>query len=406
MQPDLQQRLLDHIRSIYALRSALSLHGWDQESKMPIGGGTSRAFVMAELAGHLHKAMTNPSWLAMVDQGLSEASPASDWAVCLRNIKRDCLRKAKLPLSLDKALVQGASLAQQAWSEARNVGDVGGFMPLFRQLVHLKRQEAECLRESGQSLYDALLQTYEPGVTVAHLQPVFDALEVGLTEIVESLRVKGRLIQPPPFSGNFSKSVQQHYLTDLLPRMGFDMSRGRLDESAHPFTEGISRNDVRVTVRYREDNPLDAFFSLLHEGGHGLYEQGFMDEWAFTPMAEAVSLGVHESQSRFWENCIGRSREFWEGEFPLMSQFYPEGMGSLNLDSFLQRVQSVHPTAIRVQADEVTYNLHILLRYRLERLMLDGDLSVEELEGAWNNEMQRWFWLSPDHLNEGYLQDV
>jgi len=214
------------------------------------------------------------------------------------------------------------------------------------------------------------------------------------------------LIPSPPYAAPFPKSTQSKFLGELLPRLGFDLSRGRLDESAHPFTEGMHRNDVRITVRFREDDILDSYFSLMHECGHALYEQGFPEDWNFTPLGEAVSLGVHESQSRFWENCIGRSHEYWEGEFPLLQQFFPDALASLNLDSFMSRVQAVHPSAIRVQADEVTYNLHILLRFRLERMILEGSLNIEDIESAWNGEMQRYFGLTPAHLNEGYLQDV
>ena len=180
-QPDIQKKLLEQIRGIYALRAALSLHGWDQETKMPIGGGGSRAFVMAELAGHLHKAMTHPEMFDLLDSVALETSGSPEWKACVKAMRKDCLRKAKLPISLDKALVQAASLAQHAWSEARNHGNPSGFLPLFRQLVHLKREEADCLREPGQSKYEALLQTYEPGVTLAMIEPVFDSLEVGLT---------------------------------------------------------------------------------------------------------------------------------------------------------------------------------------------------------------------------------
>jgi len=406
MLSELNRNLHEQIRSIYAIRSSLSLHGWDQECKMPLGGGSTRAYVMSELAGVLHKTMTDSDFLLKLEIGIKEAEPLSEWHACLVAMQRDCVRKQRIPLDLDKSLVHAASLAQQAWVEARQHGDAQKFLPMFRQLVHLKREEAQCLVAPGQSLYEALLQTYEPGMTLAALEPVFDELEQGLTSIVEELRASNRLQPPPPFPGTFPKAKQAQFLHDLLPRIGFEMSRGRLDESAHPFTEAMNRNDVRLTVRYQEDNLLDAYFSLLHEGGHGLYEQGFLDEWNLTPMAEAVSLGVHESQSRFWENCIGRSREYWEGEYPLLQQYFPEALGSLNLDAFLLRVRAVHPSPIRVQADEVTYNLHILLRFRLERMILEGELGVDDLESAWNNEMQRWFWLTPDHLNEGYLQDV
>jgi len=399
-------QLLERIKQIYALRSAIALHGWDQEVTMPTGGGNARAFVMAELAGLLHRAMTAPDLFEQIEESIQESGIQPEWKRCLQVLRQDCLRKQRLPLQLDKALVQSSSLCQQSWVDARQQGDAQGFLPLLKSLLLLKRQEADCLREPDQSRYEALLQSYEPGMTLVHLDPVLSQLETGLGSIMEELRAANKLGEPAPFAGKFPKARQESYLRDLMPRMGFDMRRGRLDASAHPFTEGLHRDDVRITVRYREDDILDAYFSLLHEGGHGLYEQGFAEEWAFTPLAEAVSLGVHESQSRFWENCIGRSSEYWEGEYPLLQQCFPEALQGIPMESFLQRAQAVRPSLIRVQSDEVTYNLHILLRYRLERMMLEDELGVSDLESAWNSGMQQGLGITPHHAGEGYLQDV
>ncbi|HSQ41440.1 MAG TPA: carboxypeptidase M32 [Fibrobacteraceae bacterium] len=395
--------LLERIRGIYALRSALSLHGWDQETHMPSGAGETRAFVMAELAGRIHADMTDASFLSALEDGAQKADDPAEKA-CLQILWRDALRKSRVPTSLEKALVQASALSQQAWAEARSQRKTVAFFPRFQQLLHLKQQEADCLVSVGQSRYEGLLQSFEPGMTDAILLPVFATLESGLKDLLQHLQSQNRLRPPPAFPA-IPIAQQSVYLQKLLPRIGFDPIRGCLDESAHPFTEGVDCDDVRLTVRYNENKFLDAYSSLMHEGGHGLYEQGFQKQWFFSPLAEAVSLGVHESQSRFWENCIGRSREYWEGELPRLHTAFPQ-LSRLALQDILAQVQAVHPSLIRVEADEVTYNLHILLRFRLERPLLSGDLTLSELENAWNSESKRLLGLCPGHPFEGFLQDV
>ncbi len=398
--------VLDRIRSLYTLRAAMALQGWDQETGMPSKGYAGRSRMQEELEGLYHERICAPQWLDALQTKILETN--GDWKLCLMRAQEDALRKSRIPQDLAQSLAGTASRSQHLWSEARKTGDSKAFLVELEKLVELKKQEAQYLRKPGQESYEALLQGYEPGMTLKELDPLFDQLEKGLLDILSQLRAQGKLETTPaqfPLE-SFPVARQQAYLLDLLPRIGFDLEAGRMDRSAHPFTESIHGSDVRITVRYRTDNVLDSFFSLLHEAGHGLYEQGFDEKWHFTPLAEAVSLGVHESQSRFWENCVGRAQEFWEGEYPRLQSAFSETLSSVSLPEFMQWVQKVALTPIRVESDEVTYNLHILLRYRLEKRIFSGEIRFDQIEENWNQEFEHLFGYKPRTAAEGFLQDV
>lgn len=374
---------------------------------MPSGGGAARALVLAELGSLAHQEMTRPDLLEELRAELSYAdNTGSGWLAAVRAYLHDCEKKSRIPSALDRELNATCSLAQQAWSRSRETRDASLFLPLLEKLIGLKRQEILCLSTNGIKGYDVLLDNYEPGMRCAELDPVFSRLQPALADILVLVNNRETRDQPNEFLHSFPQSAQEAYARDLLFRMGFDLSKGRLDSSSHPFTEGVAPGDVRLTSRYRAGNFLDSFFTVLHEGGHGLYEQGFADEWRWTPMAEAVSLGVHESQSRFWENCIGRSRDFWEGELPRAKKYFPGALDNASVDSILRHAQAVRPSLVRVEADEVTYNMHILLRYRMERALFSGDLQVSNLEFAWNSESEALLGILPDNPQNGYLQDV
>lgn len=401
-----KDKIRDSLKKAYSLRSAMSLHGWDQETFMPVGGGASRSVVLAELGAILHQEMTRPDLLIALQDELVHASSNSGWAACVRAYLKDCERKSKIPPELDKELNSTASLAQQAWSLSRTSGNTEAFLPHLEKLIGLKRQEVACLATANLKGYDVLLDSFEPGMRTEMLDPVFSRLHEALTEILGKIQTQRGALKESRFTLQFPKSAQEAYSRDLLARIGFNLENGRLDASAHPFTEGVAPNDIRLTTRYSTDNFLDSFYTVLHEGGHGLYEQGFSEEWRWTPLAEAVSLGVHESQSRFWENCIGRSRAFWEGELPQARKFFPGVLDNASVETILQHALAVRPSLIRVESDEVTYNLHILLRYRIERALFSGNLQVQDLECAWNTESANLLGLEPNSPREGYLQDV
>jgi carboxypeptidase Taq len=273
--------------------------------------------------------------------------------------------------------------------------------------VELKRREAACLGYEDKA-YDALLDQFEPGSRVATVKPVLENLRDGLVPLLRRI-LEARASAPatePTQHGAIPIEAQRRFNEHLLRDMGFDLSGGRLDQSAHPFTQGMSPGDVRLTTRYREDDWLNAVFSTLHEGGHGLYEQGLPEEEWGTPLGEAASLAIHESQSRLWENRVGRSRAYWERYLPVAREYFGEALAGVSVDAVLRAVNAVRPSFIRVEADEATYNLHILLRFQLEEAIFDGALEVEGLDAAWNEGMEKLLGIRPPDAARGFLQDV
>lgn len=433
-------RVLERSREIQALGSASALLGWDQETFMPKKGGEGRAETLASLRKILQEKYTDAAfgdWLEEAaaegsgpassaagsaaapnsDPGIPSGFSAADRNAILRELKRDRHQALKIPPRLTLELSRQASLTQQAWAEARPKNDTAAFLPLLGNLVTLLREQAECLGYA-ESPYDALLDQYEPGMKASTLEPLFAGLRQELVPLVEELTDQAARAPsgsgPSPGGGRaprsfalppLSQDLQKKLGLELLQAIGFDLEAGRLDESAHPFTEALHARDVRLTSRYNEADPLTSLFTALHEGGHGLYEQGFEARYFGTPLAQAVSLGMHESQSRLWENLVGRSRPFWESRLPRLGKLSP-AYAALPFEDFLAQVNRVEKSLIRVEADEVTYNLHVLLRFEIEKALLEGHLQVSDLEGAWNEKMKRYLGLVPDSPANGFMQDV
>ena len=433
------------------MASCSSLLGWDEQTFMPPEGADHRSNQMALLAGLHHERATDPrvgELLAIIESSDLVAAPGSPATVNVREIRRSYDRRVRLPRTLVEELARTTSLAQPEWVAARSASDFGRFRPWLEKIIHLKRQESACL--SGQSAkdgqqrshssvsdpprnlrptqassaYDPLLDEFEPGATTAELAVVFQALRSELVplaaSIAETCRRKGHASPPaqarssdlPPSGGppilnrSYPRERQQFFGEAAAAAVGFDFKRGRLDVTAHPFCSGIGPGDCRITTRYDERNFSDAFFGILHEVGHGLYEQGLDPDHYGTPMGEAVSLGIHESQSRLWENAVARSRPFWKYWFPMARRIFHEALAGVTVDEFHAAVNHVAPSLIRVQADEVTYNLHIIVRFELEQALLSGDLAVSDLPAAWNQKYQEVLGLTPRNDAEGCLQDV
>jgi carboxypeptidase Taq len=312
-------------------------------------------------------------------------------------------------------LAQTGSLAQQAWAECRAKENAAGFLPWLEKLVALKRQEIHCMGPVAHP-YDALLDSYEPGATEAKLTPVLESLRIEtqalLPQILAAQQQRegtgpgAQSVGEPWGKVTFPLNEQADFNRYVLEKMGFDLEAGRLDASTHPFTEGLTVQDVRLTTRYREDDIQNALYSTLHEGGHGLYEQGFDPTLANTPLAEAISLGIHESQSRLWENAIGRSLPFWKWLTPELRKRFISLPPSCTPEALWRRANRVAPSFIRVEADEVTYNLHIVLRFRLEKALFQGDLQVSDLEQAWKDGMTEVLGITPAKPSQGFMQDV
>ncbi len=396
--------LLESSRDLYALRSAMGVLSWDQETYMPPKGGEGRARAQAALARVMHQRFSDPRLADAL--AAAEAAPLSPAErVVARELKRDRDKAVKLPEALAAEIAETVSLAQRAWAEARPKNDTAAFNPWLAKVIALRRREADCLGYAD-TPYDALLENYEPGARTAYLRTLLADLKSKLVPLLARIRA-AQGDAPDPLAGKtFPLEAQRGFNLKVLNAMGFDLEAGRLDESAHPFTEGTHPQDVRLTTRYHERDLMSALFSTLHEGGHGLYEQGFDPEWYGTPMAEAVSLGVHESQSRLWENQVGRSRDFWTRYYPELQAAFPGPLGGLPMDGFLKAINRVQPSFIRVEADEVTYNLHIVLRFELETALFAGELAPADLEAAWNEGMLRNLGVTPPEPRLGYLQDV
>lgn len=409
------ERLIARLREIHHLKDAAAVLAWDQETYMPSGGSRARADHIATLHACAHAQFVAPEteellaeWIdlgtghvhAQYAHTLDDPSQA-----LLRETWRDFSRAKTLPSDFVQRMEREASLAQHVWAEARQANDFQRFLPHLRTLVTLKLEEAEYIGYEA-TPYDALLDTYEPGITVADLAPLFASLRQALITLLE--RVMASPVKPDVsfLTQSFDPAKQLAFGRLVLERMGYDFHCGRLDVSAHPFTTSFHPTDVRVTTRVFEHDLLSCLFSCIHEGGHALYDQGLPAEQYGTPLAEPVSLGLHESQSRLWENCIGRSRPFWVHFYPQLQHMFPDRLAHVSLDAFYAAMNRVQPSLIRVEADELTYNLHIMLRFEIERDVIEGRIAVEDLPAIWNQKMQDYLGIQPDRDAEGVLQDI
>lgn len=406
----LKSKLLE----VQHLKDAAALLSWDQETHMPAGGGQTRAEQLATLQTLAHAKFVSPevedlllhhidpaTGLANTDANeLDEASQA-----LLRETWRDFTRAKKLPSDFVNRLERECSLAQQVWAEARRRDDFTHFLPNLQTVIALKCEEIDYLGYDD-SPYDALLDTYEPGATVAQLQPLFATLRHGLLELLTHVQEAASPPDDRILFQTYDKQQQLAFGKLVLQEMGYDFNRGRLDLSAHPFTTSFHPTDVRVTTRVFEKDLPSCLFSCIHEGGHGLYEQGLPQDYYGTPLGEPLSLGIHESQSRLWENNVGRSKAFCTHFFPLLQRHFPSQLGDVSLDTFHAALNRVKPSLIRVEADEVTYNLHIMVRFEIELALIEKQVEVKDLPGLWREKMQEYLGVAPERDAEGVLQDV
>jgi len=396
--------LLKIVADLRDLSAIQSLASWDQETQMPPKGAARRAEQMSIMSRLIHERFTTAQVGELIEASQEQAEDDFDKAN-LRVLRKDYDRSCKLPAELVADLAKTSALAQQHWKEARKQDEFLRFSPWLEKLVRLQKQKALCLDENKPP-YDVLMDSYESNMTTARLEPLFAELRDGVVDLVQRIADSDVQIRTDFFgSRDYPAAGQESFLQHLLEGLGFDREAGRLDVSAHPFCSGLGIDDVRLTVRYNDRDPRGAIFGLIHETGHGLYEQGLPRERENQPAARAVSLGVHESQSRLWENVIGRSRPFWQHFYPTLQQHLP-ALADIDLDTWHRAINESRPSLIRVEADEVTYNLHIILRMELEIAMLEGELQVVDLPGAWNEKMQQYLGIQPSNDADGVLQDV
>ncbi|MGQ0635838.1 MAG: carboxypeptidase M32 [Planctomycetaceae bacterium] len=402
-------KLLDHLRQTAVLESCGSLLGWDEQTYMPSGGAEHRARQLSLLAGLVHERATAPvvgEMLSEIEASTVVLDPDSSAAANIREARRDFDRATKLPRRLVEELAQAATLGQHAWVEARKRSSFLHFLPWLEKIVTLKREEAQAIGYGAGVPYDALLDTYESGTTSAEIARLFDPLRDELVNLIAAIRDSGVTPRREILTRHYPVDSQREFSLAAAKQIGFDFTEGRLDVAAHPFCSGIGPGDVRLTTRYNERHFPGAFFGTLHEAGHGIYEQN-LERTAFgTPVGQACSLGIHESQSRMWENFVGRSRAFWTHFFPRAQAAFPEALADVAVDDFYRAINDVQPSFIRVEADEATYNLHILLRFDLERPLVAGDLQPADVPAAWNETFVRYFGLTPPDAAQGCLQDI
>jgi len=393
--------LLDHQKQIIALERVQGLLSWDQEVMMPRHGASSRAEQAGAMSVVVHERRTAPSVPKLLD-AVNEADLSEAQAANLRLIRRGYERASRVPTDLAGQIARVTSEAQGIWADARKANAFADFAPALTEVVNLVRQQAECVKTDGGTLYDALLDDYEMGATEAEIDQIFGRLRAGLTNLRD--RIKGSDIVPPKLSGDFPAEAQMAMAQTLAEAFGYDWDAGRLDLSVHPFSSG-TRDDTRITTRVDPSNPLDCLFSTIHETGHALYEQNLDFDLDWQPAGQSVSMGVHESQSRFCENQIGRSRHFARFLFPRMKEVFGD-VGVASAKELYQAINRVEPGFIRTEADEVHYNLHIMMRFDLERALISGDLEVSDLEGAWNERFKADFGVAVPDAARGVLQDV
>lgn len=391
--------LMAFTRETTALGQIAGRLSWDQETMMPKGAAPQRGAEMAAIEGVLHGRRTDPrvgDWLAAIDTStIGDVGKAQ-----VRHIQRSFDRASKVPADLAATIARVTSTAQGTWAAAREDDDVAAFAPTFEEVINLKRQEGEALAAGG-DVYDAMLADYEPGTTAADLEAMFGALRPELTALRAAIR---DAVEPAPLEGTFDTGKQMKLTHHLAKTFGYDMSHGRVDKAVHPFSSG-SGLDVRITTRTNEADPFNCFYSTIHEVGHACYEQGIDRDYLLTPLGNGVSMGVHESQSRIYENQMGRSRAFTSWLYTEMCKTFGD-FGITDAEAFYGAVNRVNDGYIRTEADEVQYNLHVLLRFDLERALMAGDLQVGDLEAAWNDRFEADFGYKVDKASNGVLQDV
>jgi carboxypeptidase Taq len=400
--------LCAHARETALLTAAAAALEWDERTMMPPAAAEYRAEQLTLLAGMIHKRQTDArvgEWLSALAESPLAAERHSDTATTIRQLKREYDKQVKLPQSLVEELARVASLAQHAWEAARAANDYGSFRPHLAKIYELKRAEARALGFQD-CMYDALLDDYEPLERTANVARVLADLREALVPLVAEIAASSRRPDVAILARRYPIDVQEKFAREAATRIGFDFSSGRLDVTAHPFCTDLGPRDCRITTRYDEHAFGSALFSVLHEAGHGIYDQGLRDPWYGLPPGEAISLGIHESQSRLWENLVGRSHAFWRHFFPRAQKLFPEALADVTLDAFYFAVNDVRPSLVRVEADEATYNLHILIRFELEQALLADEIPLGDLPAAWNDKYEKYLGIRPPNDADGLLQDV
>lgn len=405
---ELFEKFKEELVEMTHLRAAAAVLSWDQEVFMPKKGIDLRARTISNMVGLLHQKFTSRDFekLLLGVKKLADGGKLDDEESCIfKEIWREFEREKKLPVKFVKELSHACSKSQNVWAQARQKNDFKIFLPYLKKIVELKRKEAELVGYK-KNPYDALLDTYEPYMTTEEVAQIFEELKKFLVPFIKKIKKSKVRINPEILRGKFPIQKQINFNAYVAKEMGFDFEAGRMDESTHPFTTTFNAQDVRITTRYHEDNLLYSIMSTVHESGHAIYEQGIPVEKFGTPLGEPISFGIHESQSRIWENIVGRGKPFWEYFYPYLQKKFPKPFSKIKLVDFYKTINSVQSSLIRTEADEVTYNLHIIMRFEIEKELLDGSIEAEDLPKIWNNKVKEYFGIKVPSDALGVLQDV
>lgn len=398
------QKLCEIHDEIALLGSTQALLGWDQETFLPTKASAYRGKQLSYLSSKVHQLRTSTSYAEALTKAEDQVSDDAMSAANLREWRHQYENSSKLPTELVQRATEASSSSLPFWKEARESGDFSIFAPHFSKLLAIAKEKAE-LWGYEDDIYTALLSKYERGSTTTEVSALFDSCSSDLIQLASEATAKSTASPCRPLTGMFPIEKQQELNRQVAQSIGFDFEAGRIDTTTHPFCSGMAPHDVRLTTRYDENNFLPALFGVMHEAGHGMYEQGLNTEEYGRPAGSAVSLGIHESQSLLWENHVGRSEPFWQKWLPLAQELFPQ-LADWSVEDLLGNINHAKYSFIRVDADEATYDLHILLRFRLERMLLNDEIQVKDVPHVWNSLSEELFGMKPTSNSEGCLQDI
>lgn len=403
---------LDQLRNILAeiqdLNKIQGVLSWDQRTMMPAKGGAARAEQLATLSRVIYEKSTSSELGKLLDALHTEESNLpydSDGASLIRVARRDYEKIRRVPAELRVELTRTAAISSQTWVEAKKHAKFSLFLPQLEKIIELKRQYIECFAPYEQA-YDVLLDDFEPGMKTSEVQAIFDELKQDLVPLIALVKEHSDNVSDACVHGYFPIEAQKAFVLRIIERFGYRPDSWRLDPTVHPFAGNASPTDIRITTRYVEDFLSPALFGTMHECGHGLYENGVAESLYRTPLARGASLGLHESQSRMWENLVGRSRSFWRFFYPQLQDAFPQALGKTDLETFYRAINKIQPWTIRIEADEATYNLHIILRFEIEQEIISGRLALRDLPDAWNARMKSYLGVDVPDDARGVLQDI
>ena len=401
------KELKDILAEVSDLVGAQAVLGWDQQTYMPAGGSESRGEQLSTLARITHDKFTSPRIGELLD-GLSRTTslkdPNSDDARLVKVTAREYAKQTKISAEWVTEYAQATAMAQDAWVAARTESNFAKFQPHLEKVVDLKRKYAEFFAPYDH-VYDPLLDDYEPGLKTEEVKTIFSRLREEQVKLIKEISQKPQ-VDDSFIMQDYGESKQWEFGVDVITRFGYDWQNGRQDKAAHPFTTTFGYGDIRITTRFLNNNGVSSLFSSMHEAGHGMYEQGISEKLRRSVLFTGASMAIHESQSRMFENLVGRSREFWTFFYPRYQALMSEHLADVPLEKFYKGINKVEPSLVRVEADEATYNLHIMLRLELEIALMEGKLAVKDLPDAWNTKMKDYLGITPPNDAKGVLQDI